>query len=213
MQAMANILVEDHGDQVAGDARRYIDRIVANTRKMQALLDELLKLALIGRVETDFACVDLNAVVRDVLDQLHHTLATRDARVVVDGPLPTVQANHTRLMQLFTNLLDNAVKYTPADRAPLIRIRVTERPEGWQVLVADNGIGIAPAHRDRVFGLFQRLPAAKTLYPGGSGAGLAIVARIVETHGGELWFDSVQDTGTTFHFTLPQPVAAGSGGE
>ncbi len=206
MQGLANILVEDCAPRL-GDDRQYLDRIVANAGKLQALLDELLELARVGRVDNDLEPVPLDDIVADVCAQLQHTLAGRGARVDVAGPLPTVRANRARMVQLFANLIANAVHYTPPERAPLVRIAAAPHADGWELTVADNGVGIPAAYRDRVLGLFQRLPAGKALNPGGTGAGLAIVARIVDTHGGALWFDSIEGTGTTFHLTLPPAPA------
>ncbi|MGI8967532.1 MAG: PAS domain S-box protein [Chloroflexota bacterium] len=204
LQGLANILAEDYGPVLDADARRYLDRIDANARKLQGLLSELLDLARIERGEAERAPVSLDAVVTGVVGQLRHTFDARGAEVRIDGPLPTVWGNVTRLDQLFTNLLDNAIHYTPRERAPLIRIGAIEHAEHWEIAVADNGVGIPTASRDKVFGLFQRLPAGKALNPGGTGAGLAIVARVVEKQDGQLWLESGEGTGTTFHFTLPK---------
>lgn len=207
MQGMANILLEEYAPRL-DDGRAYLDRILANAEKMQALLDELLEISRVGRVDVELVPVALDAVIADVREQLHHALTTRGARVEIAGPLPTVRANRTRMVQLFANLIANAVHYTPRERDPLVRISAAPHADGWEVRVADNGIGIPPAYRDKVFGLFQRLPAGKALNPSGTGAGLAIVARIVDTHGGAVWFDSAAGVGTTFHFTLPQAPTA-----
>jgi signal transduction histidine kinase len=201
---MAGILVEDYGAGLDGDGRMYIDRIAANAGKMQDLLDDLLDLSRIGRLDTDYTLVDLDQVVREVTEQLRHTLALRQAEVQVDGRLPRVCANRTRITQIMTNLIDNAVKYTPPERAPRVRIGAVDRLDHWQISVQDNGVGIPAAFHDKIFGIFQRLPAGKALNPRGSGVGLAIVARTVETHGGTYWLESEEGMGTTFHFTLPK---------
>ncbi len=207
MQGLANILVEDYAPRL-GDGCEYLERIVANAEKLQALLDELLALARVGRVDNDLEPVALDNVVADVCAQLQHTLTARGARVDVAGPLPTVRANRVRMVQLFANLIANAVHYTPPERAPAVCIAAAPHADGWELTVADNGVGIPAAYRDRVLGLFQRLPAGKALNPGGTGAGLAIVARIVDTHGGALWFDAAEGGGTTFHLTLPRAASA-----
>lgn len=203
MQGMANILLEDFAPRL-DDGCVYLERIVANAARMQALLDELLEIARVGRVDVEMAPVPLDAVITDVREQLHHALTTRGAHVEIAGPLATVWANRTRMVQLFANLIANAIHYTPKERAPLVRIAAARHPDGWELTVEDNGVGIPPAYRDKVLGLFQRLPGGKALNPSGTGAGLAIVARIVETHGGTLWFDDAEGGGTTFHTTLPR---------
>lgn len=202
LQWLVNILVEDYGSTLDAEALRYLDRIDANAVKMQGLLSDLLDLARIGRVETEMTPLDLGAVVAGVVDQLEPTLRARGAEVVVSDPLPLVQGNSTRLGQLFTNLIDNALRYTAPDIRPVIQIAASDRGAVWEITVADNGVGIDPASQGKVFGLFQRLPAGKALNPGGTGAGLAIVARVVETHAGDLWLESDEGAGCTFHFTL-----------
>lgn len=206
LQGMTSILIEDYGATLGTDARLYIDRIAANARKMQTLLNDLLEISRVGRVDVDIDLVDLQAIVCSVTEQLRHTLTMRSATVRVSDPLPLVYANHTRMTQVFTNLIDNAVTYTPAGRAPLVDIDAQERPDGWEVTVRDNGVGIPAAFHHKVFAIFQRLPTGKALNPAGSGVGLAIVARIIETHGGKLWLESKEGNGSSFHFTLPRAM-------
>lgn len=203
LQGMAGILADEYAARLDADGQLYLRRIVANAEKMQTLLHDLLELSRVGRADGDHANIDLAHVVAEATEQLRHTLASRGAEVHVEGTLPVVHGNRTRLGQLFTNLIDNAVKYTPAQRAPRIAIAAGDRGTCWQIALRDNGVGIAPEFHGRVFGIFQRLPAGKALHPAGTGVGLAIVARIVETHGGTLWLQS-HDDGTTFHFTLPK---------
>ena len=99
----------------------------------------------------------------------------------------------------------------PAGPSPLVEVAASDRENCWEITVRDNGADIPPAYREKVFGLFQRLPSGKALHPGGSGVGLAIVARIVETHGGTCWIESEEGVGTTFHCTLPKRAAAETG--
>lgn len=203
LQGLAGILLEDHATDLPGEARRYLDRIIANADKMQALIGDLLEFSRVGYSEIDQVPVDLGGIVRDVVEQLGHTLAARGAAVRVIGELPSVCANRAQLVQLFANLIANAAAYTPADRTPLVHISAVERSDCWEITVRDNGVGIPVAWQEKIFGLFQRLPAGKALNPGGSGVGLAIVARIVETLGGRLWLESAEGVGTAIHFALP----------
>jgi signal transduction histidine kinase len=208
LQGLTSILAADYGDRLDAEGRRYLDRIAANAEKLQGLLRDLLEISRIGRVDVDVQAVDLGVVVAGVIEQLRHSLEARAATVAVEGTLPTVWANPTRMAQVLTNLIDNAVKYTPPERAPRITICATEHATEWQITIADNGIGIPAAMRERVFGVFQRLPGAMQLNPTGSGVGLAIVARIIATHGGRYWLESDEGAGTVFHFTLPRPEAS-----
>lgn len=212
LQGMASILIEDYGATLDADARMYIDRIVANAQKMQTLLNDLLEISRVGRVDMELDSIDLHDVVCSVSEQLQHTLSARGATLQIEGRLPRVYANRTRMTQVFTNLIDNAVAYTPPARAPLVLIGAAARPDGWELRVQDNGVGIPRSFQHKVFDIFQRLPTGKALNPSGSGVGLAIVSRIVESHGGRLWIESMEGVGTTIHFTLPHQATSELGG-
>lgn len=207
LQGMAGILADEYAAHLDADGQMYVRRIAANAARMHTLLNDLLDVSRAGRIDADYDMVDLGAVVAEVMEQLRHTLHTRGAAVQTAGHLPAVWASRMRMTQVFTNLIDNAVKYTPASRAPRIEIAAAEGADSWEVAVRDNGAGIPPAYHDKVFGIFQRLPGGKAMHPEGTGVGLAIVARIVETHGGRLWLTSAEGQGTTFHFTLPNSAA------
>jgi light-regulated signal transduction histidine kinase (bacteriophytochrome) len=122
-----------------------------------------------------------------------------DASITYD-PLPKVQGDGVQLEQLFQNLISNAIKFRGEDR-PRVHIGVQREEEQWVFAVKDNGIGIEPQFADRIFEIFQRLHTQQE-YPG-TGIGLAICQRIVERHGGRIWFESDQGVGSTFYFTIP----------
>lgn len=203
LQGMATILAEHHAVSLDAEAGLYVSRIGANARRMQTLLDDLLAIARLGRPQDGEEMTALAAVVDEVTEQLQHTLQLRGATVRVEGRLPTVRADPARLGQVFMNLIDNAVKYTPPDRVPMIQITALEHATECEIVVRDNGIGIPRDSCQRVLDAFQRLPDGKALNPAGSGLGLSIVARIVEAHGGRLWLDSEEGAGTACHLTLP----------
>jgi signal transduction histidine kinase len=205
LQGLATMLKEDAGETLTGDARLYLDRIVANATKMRNLLDDLLELARVGREDVPVSAVDLGDVIDGVTGQLRQILDERDAEVIIAEPLPTVAANPVRLHQVFANLIDNALKYTPAERTPRIEIRAAEAGNTWRIFVRDNGAGIPPEHRDKIFTMFQRLPKGRAMNPTGTGMGLAIISRIVEGNGGRCWIADSDDGGTTFCLTFPKP--------
>lgn len=209
LQGMAGILAEEYADKLDDEGQLYIRRISANAARMQTLLTDLLEISRVGRADTTREAIDLAEVVAEVTEQLRHTLGARHATVGVGvnggGLLPTVWASRVRMCQVFTNLIDNAVKYTPAARAPRIEITAHERADSWEIAVRDNGAGIPPAYHEKVFGIFQRLPDGKALHPDGNGVGLAIVARIIDAHGGALWLES-EGAGTAFFFSLPKHI-------
>ncbi len=186
-------------DRVESD----LARIHAATDRMAQLLDDLFELSRTGRIDRPHEDVPFEEVVREARSLAEGRLSARGVRVEVEGPLPVVRGDRRRLVELVQNLLDNAAKFT-GDR-PDPTVWIGARDEGaaaGQVAlhVRDNGIGIDPAHQHRVFEFFHRLD------PGveGTGLGLALARRIVETHGGRIWVESAgAGRGSTFCFSLP----------
>ena len=183
-------------------ADEFIGFAVDGCQRMQHLIDGLLAFSRVGRPDGDTVPTDAGVTLRAVLGALGPTLDDAHATVTVD-PLPVVMAEPTQLAQVFQNLIGNAVKFTAPGTAP--RITVTAERTGAQCrfTVTDNGIGIDPEHRERIFGMFKRLHHRED-YPG-TGIGLALVKKIIEQHGGQV---GVADppaaaTGTQFWFTLP----------
>ncbi len=205
LQGLATMLHDDIGDTLDGDARLYLDRIVFNATRMRNLLDDLLELSRVGSQDAHVSAVDLGAVIDGVTEQLHQSLRERSATVIVTPPLPTVAGNPIGLHRVFANLIDNALKYTPLDRQPHIEISAIDAGTTWEVTVRDNGTGIPAEHRDKIFTMFQRLPKGRAMNPSGTGMGLAIISRIVESNGGRCWIAESNAGGTAFCLTLPKP--------
>jgi signal transduction histidine kinase len=205
VRGFADLLLEDCGPQLNDEARMYLERIDANVVRMHRLLEDLLALSRVGRTDTGSSWVDLNEIVTLLLDHLQPRLAARNATVTVSGQLPVVWANATRVEEALSNLIINGITYTPVGRAPRITVRGEDTPIGWSISVWDNGIGIPPEDRANVLHLFRRLPEGKALNPDGTGAGLAIVGRIAEVHGGSITIDDAPGGGTTVTLDLPRP--------
>jgi len=175
---------------------RYIS---ASTAKFQRLIDALLVLSRSGRQEYRSDEIDVGAIVGTTVDTLRQSIETSGATIVVDS-LPAATGDVTGVGQIFANLIGNAVKYLQPSRRGRIEVGGEAQNGMTHYWVRDNGAGIpASAHR-RLFQVFQRFHP--DLAPG-EGMGLAIVKRIVERHGGNVWAESQQDVGTTFHLTLP----------
>jgi signal transduction histidine kinase len=174
------------------------------TRRMRALIDDVLSVARAGAPLGKPEPVDLGAVVQDVLDDLEAGIADAVATVTV-GQMPVVEGNPTQLRQLFQNLLANAIKFRRADRAPEIAVSAAQAGWGWVISVADNGPGINPDEREAVFEMFKR---SATDAPG-LGIGLAVCAKVVTSHHGEIWVDETDGGGCTVCVRLPsrQPDA------
>ena len=169
------------------------------------IVDGLLRLSRIGRVEYASEPVDVGAVVRDILASLHTTVTAANATITV-GDLPTVRGDRNAIGQVFANIVDNALKSFDAARAGHIAISASaDTPPVFAV--RDNGVGIPEEYRRKMFQVFQQVHSGKGR---GEGLGLAIVRRIVERHGGRIWFESVRGEGTTFFFTLAPPPGTSS---
>ncbi len=203
-------------DAAAGDAARLehdLERLGAAADKMTELLDDLLRLSRVGRQIATVQTVAISELAREAAGLLAAEIAERGAEVEIEPDMPPVVGDRGRLVQVFQNLIHNAVKYMGAQPAPRITVGVRPADGGGDPVffVRDNGVGIEPADRDKVFSLFERLGGEGE----GTGVGLALVKRIVEVHGGRIWVESDgRFLGSTFCFTLPSPIAgAGVAGE
>jgi signal transduction histidine kinase len=190
----------------AGDVDRALedlDRVVEATDRMHRLLDELLELSRIGRLMNPPETVPAADVVGAALRLIEGRVTERHARIHVAGGLPNIHGDRARLVEVFQNLMDNAVKFSDKDIPEVtVAARASRAGEPDTILLSDNGPGIAPRFHDKVFGLFERLDARAE----GTGVGLALVKRIVEVHGGRIWIESAGDgTGATFCLQLPPP--------
>lgn len=186
---------------VTEDMPEAIGFIRASTTKMDKLINAILKLSREGRRQLRPERVDLKAVIESTVASLQHQLAERNATVEVENYLPLIVSDRLALEQIFGNLLDNAVKYLSPDRAGEIRISATESPVGVQIEIADNGRGIAPEDRERIFELFRR---SGTQNVAGEGIGLAHVRALVRRLGGEITVESEFGRGSKFKVRLPK---------
>jgi light-regulated signal transduction histidine kinase (bacteriophytochrome) len=199
VDSFAQLLSRRYAGRLDSKADEYIGFVVDGAKRMQQLIRDLLSLSRVGTRDEEFKEVDLDGVLSEVLLNLGPAIRDEGA-TVTHGHLPSIVGDRGQMAQLFQNLIGNSMKFHGAE-PPRVHISAAETGQGWAVSVSDNGIGIAPAHSDRVFQIFQRLHSREQ-YPG-TGIGLAICQKIVERHGGRIWFDSVPGAGTTFRFTIP----------
>lgn len=197
-----------------GENGQRLESLMRLTLRMDSLLDSLLHFSRVGRMELEFEPADLNAVVADAIEMTGARRSDSHCSIEVPRPMPVVQCDSVRVCEIYSNLLANAMKYKRQAEA---RIELgyigadesTERPNapttttGQDIFyVRDHGIGIAERHYEQVFRLFKRMHG-RDEYGGGVGAGLTIVQKLVNRHGGRVWIDSSLGVGTTFYFTLP----------
>ncbi|MEO6785601.1 MAG: PAS domain S-box protein, partial [Chthoniobacteraceae bacterium] len=197
-------LLERNGrGKLDADASEWIRLALEGTKRMQQLIQDLLAYARVSTRGRHFEQTDSGAALEHALANLVVAISESGASVTHD-PMPVLNADPAQLTQLFQNLIGNGVKFRTATR-PEIHVGAQQKNGDWVFSVRDNGIGIEPKDRDRVFVIFQRLHS-RDEYPG-TGIGLAICKRIVERHGGRIWVESEPGKVSTFFFTIPRKVA------
>ncbi|AEE45729.1 sensor histidine kinase [Cellulomonas fimi] len=202
--SFTQLLQKRYGGQLDERADQYIAFAVDGAKRMQRLINDLLGFSRVGRMGGEVTDVDLDAALAEAVDNLGERIAETGA-VVTHDPLPTVQGEEALLVQLFQNVVGNAVKFRHPDRTPQVHLSARRVGEEWEIECRDNGIGIDQQYADRVFVIFQRLHA-KDVYEG-TGIGLALCKKIVEFHNGRIWIEPSPETGTRILWTLPVPAA------
>ena len=198
--SFTQLLAKRYKDKLDADANEFIGYAVDGANRMEKMINDLLSYS---RVETrgkPFEAVGCTAILNQALTNLRMAIEETGAMITQD-PLPTVMGAESQLVQLFQNLIDNAIKFR-REEPPRIHISAEDRGNDWFFSVKDNGIGIDPQYNERIFIIFQRLHRREE-YPG-TGIGLTICKKIVERHGGRVWVDSQPGNGSTFYFTIPK---------
>jgi len=202
VQGFANLLAESTDGKLDKDSSEFVEYILDGTQRMQQLIQSVLLHSSITKDETSDVHSDCNNVIEEVVANLDASIKETGAKLDVDT-LPVVAVERSQMIQLFQNLISNALKYR--DKAlPKIHISADRTVNEWLFQVRDNGIGIDPQYADKIFDMFARLHG-KTKYTG-TGMGLAICKKIVTSHGGKIWVESEVGQGCIFLFTLPAVV-------
>ncbi len=199
IKMVADLLQRHYGQCLDPLGRTYLQHIDEGTEFMQRLITDLLTLAQAGDANPAHETVDLNEVVREILLQLAADI-DGSAAVITCDPLPTLMVDQRQIRQLFKNLITNALIYRHAKRPPRISVSAIPSDRWWRFSVRDNGCGFAMDEADCIFIPFKRLRG--TEIPG-TGIGLALCRKIVESHRGKIWADSLKGGGSIFFFTLP----------
>lgn len=195
------LLAKRYKDKLDDDAHEFIDFAVDGANRMQQLIHDLLDYSRVGSEAKTFETIDCTVVFKHVMSNLSATIQEHHAEITHDE-LPILQAHSTLLMQVFQNLIGNALKFQGTDN-PKLHVSAKSLSLGWEFSIRDNGIGIPPDQADRIFDIFQRLHSRKEY--SGTGIGLAICKRIVEKHAGRIWVESELGKGSTFYFTIQTP--------
>jgi light-regulated signal transduction histidine kinase (bacteriophytochrome) len=201
VSAYTQLLMQRYRNKLDADADPLVNFITEGVTRMQRLIQDLLAFSRVSARGRPFARTEGAKILEEALRNL--SLAIREQQAVIThDPLPALMCDETQFVQLFQNLIGNAIKFRRKE-PPRIHVGVHKTAGGhaWQFSVRDNGIGIEPEFYERVFVIFQRLHARKKY--AGTGIGLAICKRVVERHSGRIWVESEKDKGSTFFFTVP----------
>jgi light-regulated signal transduction histidine kinase (bacteriophytochrome) len=193
------LLKRDLSESLTEDQAEYLNFAIDGGRRMSELIQDLLSYSRVSAVEAARETVDFNEIVKDVQVHLRASIEESGARVIASD-LPEMTADCSQIRQLFQNLVSNAIKYR-GDKPPVITISAKLIDGDWLFSVADNGVGIDPENRQRIFEMFSRIHDRSVP---GTGIGLAICQRVVERLGGRIWVESTRGQGSTFYFTIPK---------
>jgi C4-dicarboxylate-specific signal transduction histidine kinase len=201
VSSFVSLLERKYEGALDAEAHEFIAFARDGAQRMDSLINGLLNYSRVGHANLVFARVELGEIAREALLNLTATLEACQGDVEIVSGLPAVQGNHGELVRLVQNLVGNALKYRRPEAKPRIRINAARKGHEWVMTVSDNGIGIAPEHHERIFGIFQRLHVHQQYE--GAGIGLAVCKKIVERHKGRIWVESEPGQGSSFSFTLP----------
>ncbi len=203
ISSFAGILDRKYATKLDEPGRTLLRDIKAGAKRLSQLINDLLTLSRLSRIQNPYESVVIAEIVGNVMARIDQLIKESNATIVVDESLPEIVCDRIKIAEVFVNLIDNAIKFSSKcdDRLSEVRISYARVPEGHRFSVSDNGIGIAPRHAGQIFEIFSRLHRDDEYE--GTGAGLSIVRRIVEGHGGKIWLESDVGKGTTFHFTIP----------
>jgi two-component system, chemotaxis family, sensor kinase Cph1 len=195
-----HILETRYGEKLDHDAHEVIGFAIEGVKLMQTLIDDVLAYSQVGRQDIEWQPVEVEAVLNRALSNLHN-LISETGTIITTSLMPTIAGDKTQLIQLFQNLIENAIKFRRTDTISRVQINATQQQDGWLFSVRGNGIGIDPQFFDRIFVIFQRLHTREEY--SGSGIGLTICKKIVERHHGKIWVTSTLGQEATFLFTIP----------
>jgi signal transduction histidine kinase len=206
IDGFALMIEEDYGERLDGEGRRYLSVIREHSKRMGALIDNLLAFSRLGRLPVVTREVNVETLVREVIEEVLRASDASRPHVEV-GPLPTAQGDRALLRQVWMNLVSNAVKYSSKAARPCIAVHGQRNADENLYSIRDNGVGFDMKYAKKMFGVFQRLHRADEF--SGTGVGLAIVQRVVAKHGGRVWAEGKVDQGAVFSFALPAGGAFG----
>jgi light-regulated signal transduction histidine kinase (bacteriophytochrome) len=198
ISSLSEWLLADYADKFDHEGKELINLLIFRVHKIHNLIDAILEYSRVGRIKEESRRVNLNDVVTEVIELLQ---PIENIQIEIANQLPVIKFEKTRIEQVFQNLLSNAIKFIDKPQGK-ITIACTEKNGYWLISITDNGPGIEKQHFERIFKIFQKLTDHKN--PNSTGIGLAIVKKIIEMYGGEVWVESELGVGSTFFFTLKE---------
>jgi len=201
IQGFSQMLVVEHADRLDAEGLRLLKVVTDNTKLMHHLIDDLMALSRLGRLEIRKGGVNLTSMAKHVFDRLREQAPERNLRLTI-GDLPPGRGDQSLLYQVMENLLNNAIKFTRSRKTTVIEVGGKDAENETIYYVKDNGVGYDERYADKLFNAFQRLHRREDYE--GTGIGLAIVKRIIERHGGRVWAEGKVNKGATFYFALPK---------
>jgi PAS domain S-box-containing protein len=202
IDGFSQILLDEHADKLDDEGKRLFKVVRDNTRHMGRLIDDILQFSRTGRLEINYADIDMEKMAREVLKELQSVAPSKTKQQFEIEPIPPIRGDRSMLRQVFVNLLTNAIKFSGTQKAPRIKVGATIEGGENIYFVLDNGVGFDMRYADKLFGVFQRLHSVDEFE--GTGIGLAIVKRIITRHGGRVWAKGEVNEGATIYFALPR---------
>ena len=201
VSSYVQLLQRRFGNRMGPDADEFIGYAVEGAERMRKLINDLLEYSRIGTRGREFSRVDINGVIEDVERNLGNVIEKKEAEIIKEG-LPVINADEVQMIQLFQNLISNAIKFAKKGEKPVVKITAKKKGNKWLFSVEDNGIGIKKEYFSKIFDIFQRLHGKEEY--SGTGIGLTICRKIIERHQGNIWVRSAAGKGTVFYFTIPE---------
>lgn len=196
IDSLINWVLEDDNNAINKDSKDYLDLILKNVEKMDALISGILNYSTIDKAELDRYDVDIHYLVTELSEIL---FVPKNVTLTIKNNLPVIIGDKFRLQQLFQNLIQNAIKSIEKEKG-FVEVGAVEKEDYWEFYIKDNGEGISEQYFNKIFKIFEKIDDNQNA----TGIGLAIVKRIIDFYGGEIWLESQVSKGTTFYFTIPK---------
>ena len=202
--SFASFLEEDYKYKLDEEGRDHLNEIRKGTNRMNELIEDLLKLSRISRIQNPYEDVNMNDLINSIRECIKFDIKKHKVDLRVQEKMPIVRCDRIKMGEVFLNLINNAIKFSSKynKEHPKVEIGYVDEDEFHKFYVKDNGIGIDPKYHQQIFGIFKRLHTAHEYE--GTGAGLAIVKRVMDDHGGKIWVESEPGKGAAFYFTIPK---------